>query len=115
MTPDPPPPPATWSGLMAGFAPAPTDRSTTNSGDTGGPVGPGTYPGATAGLLLVALVAASSSIACVTATASARFGPPPRTPCADGLPVRILQDPACAPDGICGYSCVPNRWKGPPC
>jgi hypothetical protein len=26
-----------WTGLMAGFAPAPTDRSTTNSGDTGGP------------------------------------------------------------------------------
>jgi hypothetical protein len=29
--------PHTWTGLMAGFAPAPTDRSTTNSGDTGGP------------------------------------------------------------------------------
>jgi hypothetical protein len=28
---------ATWPGLMAGFAPAPTDRTTTNSGDTGGP------------------------------------------------------------------------------
>jgi hypothetical protein len=26
-----------WTGLMAGFAPAPTDDSTTNSGDTGGP------------------------------------------------------------------------------
>ena len=33
----PPPPPAVWTGLMAGFAPAPTDRSTTNSGDVGGP------------------------------------------------------------------------------
>lgn len=30
-------PPTVWTGLMAGFAPAPTDRSTTNSGDTGGP------------------------------------------------------------------------------
>lgn len=29
--------PHTWTGLMAGFAPAPTDRSTTNSGDSGGP------------------------------------------------------------------------------
>jgi hypothetical protein len=28
---------ATWPGLMAGFAPAQTDRTTTNSGDTGGP------------------------------------------------------------------------------
>jgi hypothetical protein len=26
-----------WTGLMAGFAPAPTDRTTTNTGDTGGP------------------------------------------------------------------------------
>jgi hypothetical protein len=30
-------PAAVWTGLMAGFAPAPTDRTTTNSGDTGGP------------------------------------------------------------------------------
>jgi hypothetical protein len=29
--------PTRWTGLMAGFAPADTDRSTTNSGDTGGP------------------------------------------------------------------------------
>ncbi len=27
-----------WTGLMAGFAPAETDRSTTNSGDVGGPI-----------------------------------------------------------------------------
>jgi len=27
-----------WTGLMAVFAPAPTDSSTTNSGDTGGPI-----------------------------------------------------------------------------
>jgi hypothetical protein len=33
----PTPAPAVWTGLMAGFAPAPTDRTTTNSGDTGGP------------------------------------------------------------------------------
>ncbi len=30
--------PTRWTGLLAGFAPAETDRSTTNSGDTGGPV-----------------------------------------------------------------------------
>jgi hypothetical protein len=35
---DAPPPPAVWTGLMAGFAPAPTDRTTTNSGDVGGPI-----------------------------------------------------------------------------
>jgi hypothetical protein len=29
--------PHTWTGLMAGFAPAPTDRTTTTTGDTGGP------------------------------------------------------------------------------
>jgi hypothetical protein len=28
-----------WSGLMAGFTPAPTDRTTTTTGDTGGPTG----------------------------------------------------------------------------
>lgn len=30
--------------------------------------------------------------------------------CADGLPVQILTDPACPPDSICGYSCLPGRW-----
>jgi hypothetical protein len=30
--------------------------------------------------------------------------------CADGLPVEILIDPACPPDGVCGYSCLPGRW-----
>jgi hypothetical protein len=29
--------------------------------------------------------------------------------CADGLPLRVLQDLQC-PDGICGYTCAPNRW-----
>jgi hypothetical protein len=29
--------------------------------------------------------------------------------CSDGLPVRLLQDPRCA-DGICGYTCAPDRW-----
>jgi hypothetical protein len=32
-------------------------------------------------------------------------------PCADGLPVKLLLDPACPPDGVCGYSCLPDRWK----
>ena len=31
-------------------------------------------------------------------------------PCKDGDPVKVLQDPEC-PDGICGYSCAPDRWK----
>jgi hypothetical protein len=30
--------------------------------------------------------------------------------CTDGLPVRLLIDPRC-PDGICGYTCAPNRWE----
>lgn len=33
--------------------------------------------------------------------------------CADGLPVLVLTDPRCPPDGICGYSCVPDRWHVP--
>jgi len=30
--------------------------------------------------------------------------------CADGLPPELLTDPACPPDSICGYSCLPGRW-----
>ena len=30
--------------------------------------------------------------------------------CADQLPVRVLIDVSCPPDGICGYSCLPDRW-----
>jgi hypothetical protein len=33
--------------------------------------------------------------------------------CADGLPVQLLTDPRCPPDGICGYSCCPDRWRAP--
>ena len=35
--------------------------------------------------------------------------------CADGLPVQILTDPRCPPDGICGYSCLPDRWRTGAC
>ena len=31
--------------------------------------------------------------------------------CADGLPPLVLTHVACPPDGICGYSCVPYRWR----
>jgi hypothetical protein len=34
--------------------------------------------------------------------------------CIDGLPPKALIDVTCLPDGICGYSCVPNRWKVEP-
>jgi hypothetical protein len=30
--------------------------------------------------------------------------------CADGLPLRLLQDPRCT-DGLCGYTCAPDRWR----
>ena len=33
--------------------------------------------------------------------------------CADGLPPQVLTDIACPPDSICGYSCLPGRWKTP--
>jgi hypothetical protein len=29
--------------------------------------------------------------------------------CVDGRPLRLLQDPLC-PNGICGYTCAPDRW-----
>jgi len=34
--------------------------------------------------------------------------------CADGLPVKLLIDQACPPDGVCGYTCAPNRWEAAP-
>jgi len=37
---------------------------------------------------------------------------PLRRICADGWPIRILTDKTC-PDGICGYSCLPDRWLVP--
>jgi hypothetical protein len=37
-----------------------------------------------------------------------------RVKCADGLPVRILIDVGCPPDGVCGYTCAPGRWAGEP-
>ena len=30
--------------------------------------------------------------------------------CADQLPVQVLTDPGCPPEGVCGYSCLPGRW-----
>jgi hypothetical protein len=32
--------------------------------------------------------------------------------CLDGRPVRLLQDARCQ-DGICGYTCAPDRWARP--
>jgi hypothetical protein len=29
--------------------------------------------------------------------------------CQDGLPSRVLVNPACA-EGICGWTCEPDRW-----
>jgi hypothetical protein len=30
--------------------------------------------------------------------------------CNDKLPVRMLIDQACPPDGVCGFTCAPGRW-----
>jgi len=58
-------------------------------------------------LALLGLACAASS--CVAAT----FHLKPMAPrCFDGLPPEILTDPRCPPDGICGYSCLPDRWDG---
>ena len=55
--------------------------------------------------LLVAIVISLSG--CV-----GRSFPKVRMPptCSDGLPVKVLIDPRCPPDGICGYTCDPDRW-----
>jgi hypothetical protein len=31
--------------------------------------------------------------------------------CSDGAPPRLLLHPSCAPEGVCGYSCLPGRWE----
>lgn len=31
--------------------------------------------------------------------------------CADQLPAKALLDPRCPRDGVCGYSCLPDRWE----
>ena len=41
-------------------------------------------------------------------------GAPKRWVCLDGLPVRVLQDVRCL-DGVCGYTCAPDRWRGESC
>jgi hypothetical protein len=34
--------------------------------------------------------------------------------CPDNQPVRLLIAQAC-PGGVCGYSCLPDRWQAVPC
>jgi len=40
----------------------------------------------------------------------ARLCVPVNGVCADGLPVQFVLDAAC-PDGLCGWSCRPGRWR----
>jgi hypothetical protein len=37
----------------------------------------------------------------------------PSFTCKDGLPIRLLVDERCE-DGLCGYTCEPDRWKDEP-
>lgn len=39
-------------------------------------------------------------------------GVPTKWICADGLPVKTIQDVRCT-DAICGYTCEPGRWSVP--
>jgi hypothetical protein len=57
-------------------------------------------------VLVLVLTLALLSTSCVPRPWNLRAFPR----CADGLPVEILIDPACPPDGVCGYSCLPGRW-----
>ena len=41
-------------------------------------------------------------------------GAPKRWICLDDLPPFVLQDVRCV-DGICGYTCAPDRWQGDSC
>jgi hypothetical protein len=55
---------------------------------------------------LLAIVLAASA-----ACATRGIRPPPTGVCYDGLPMQVLIDARC-PGGICGFSCLPDRWKG---
>lgn len=41
---------------------------------------------------------------------------PPGAPerCSDGFPARVLVGAWCT-DGVCGYTCAPDRWRGAGC
>jgi hypothetical protein len=54
---------------------------------------------------LVLLVCVLTSCGCVL-----HLHMVPSYRCQDGLPIRVLVDVACR-DGICGYTCAPDRWK----
>ncbi len=60
-------------------------------------------------LALVLLVVGSASCAVTHRVEVFPHGAPKRWTCLDGLPVRVLQDARCL-DGICGFTCAPERW-----
>jgi hypothetical protein len=60
--------------------------------------------------------AALLALVLLTSAACAARGihPPLTGLCFDGQPMQVLVDPQC-PGGVCGFSCLPNRWtKGAP-
>ena len=59
--------------------------------------------------LLLVVVAALASTACLSNPYTVRLHVTAK--CPDGLPVRLLIHPACPPDGVCGSSCLPDRWQ----
>jgi hypothetical protein len=83
------------SGLLPFSGPQPRTEN-----EKGGPSNPTTI-----GLLVVALAAGG----CHPSLARA-LTPPPKV-CADGGPIKVLQDPGCE-HGYCGWSCEPTRWRG---
>ncbi len=64
-------------------------------------------------LLLVALAAPACGGAVTHRVEVYPAGAPKRWLCGDGLPVRVLQDVRCV-DGVCGFTCAPERWTTPP-
>ena len=64
------------------------------------------------GLLVVILASASCAPLVREHLAAAVLRPSPIV-CADGYPVKILISQTCT-DGICGWSCLPNRWSVTP-
>jgi hypothetical protein len=69
-------------------------------------------------LVVLALACASCSVSRRTTVGHAPdvptllscIGPWIAVTCLDGDPVRFTLDRTC-PGGVCGYSCLPNRWR----
>jgi hypothetical protein len=56
------------------------------------------------------LAAALVTTACASRGGVTLHLAPTNLMCADRIPARLFLDPRC-PNGVCGYTCAPGRWR----